>query len=134
MVLAVGSDERAAATSYKGGCLCGKIQYVVAGPSDFPHYCSCAHCQKWSGAPAVGWVDFPLAGFQWTGEGGEPAWYWTYPDTKRGFCASCGGSICAVDEGAKTICLTLASLDDDDEIVPASHSFASSAPSWWRDR
>lgn len=117
---------------YTGGCLCGCTRYTVGGPPEFPHYCSCPHCQRWSGAPAVAWADFPLASFQWVGPGGEPTWYWTYPDSRRGFCPSCGGSICALDDGVDTICLTLASLDNSRGIVPISQSFKRTAPRWLR--
>jgi hypothetical protein len=45
-------------------------------------------------------------------------------------CPKCGGSICAVDDGSDKICMTVATLDDPDPIVPESRSFPNSAPSW----
>ena len=69
-----------------GGCLCGMIRFVVIGEPDYPHVCSCTHCQKRAGGPLQSWVGFPLAGLRWIGEGGEPTWYDTFPgETKRGF-------------------------------------------------
>ncbi|MGL9717887.1 MAG: GFA family protein [Wolbachia sp.] len=29
------------------------------------HLCSCAICQRSSGAPTVAWVEFPLKSFEW---------------------------------------------------------------------
>ncbi|MBB5915682.1 hypothetical protein BJY24_004594 [Nocardia transvalensis] len=29
-----------------GGCLCGNIRFSATGDPDFPHLCSCEHCQK----------------------------------------------------------------------------------------
>jgi hypothetical protein len=113
-----------------GGCLCGNIQYVASGPPDFPHVCSCPHCQRLSGGPIMAWVDLPLDGFAWTGPGGEPSWYFTFPDSRRGFCPNCGSNLCAQDSGADTICVTIVTLDDHTQLRPLSQSFKDNAVSW----
>ncbi|MYV96221.1 GFA family protein, partial [Streptomyces sp. SID1034] len=42
------------------------------------------------------WVGF--ATVSWTGEGGEPTWYETFPgEAKRGFCPNCGSRVAAID-------------------------------------
>jgi hypothetical protein len=51
---------------------------------------------------------------------------------RRGFCPKCGGSICAVEDGSDKICMTVATLDDPNAIVPEARSFPNSAPSWLR--
>jgi hypothetical protein len=51
---------------------------------------------------------------------------------RRGFCPKCGGTICAVEDGSDKICVTIATLDDPDVIVPEARSFPNSAPSWLR--
>ncbi|MFF0540570.1 GFA family protein [Streptomyces coelicoflavus] len=71
-----------------GGCLCGRIRFTAQGPAVFPHTCECDHCQKLGGTPVMWWVGFKT--ITWTGEGGEPTWYETFPgEAKRGFCPSC---------------------------------------------
>ncbi|NUS73136.1 MAG: GFA family protein [Corynebacteriales bacterium] len=115
---------------HTGGCLCGNIRYEAVGPIDFPHVCSCEHCQRRSGAPVTAWVDVPIDGFRWLGPGGEPTWYYTFSDTKRGFCAICGSSVSAQDEGADTMGLAMMSLDEHRHIVPQSQSFRNDAVSW----
>lgn len=118
------------ATEYTGGCLCGHIRYRITGAPDWPHYCSCTQCQKWSGAPVVAWVDFPLASITYDGPGGAPAMFRSSKKTRRGCCPQCGGSICALDDGADTICITMSSLDDNSGLTPESHSFRDMAPDW----
>jgi hypothetical protein len=117
-----------------GGCLCGNITYQIDNEqSIFPHLCSCHMCQKWSGAPTVAWVEFPLKSFKWTGKGGEPAYYQSSEKTSRGFCPKCGSTLCAVDDGYDNIALTIASLDNPNLVVPdKQHSYHGSAPSWWK--
>lgn len=116
-----------------GGCLCGKIRFSVTGTPDYPHVCSCLHCQKRAGGPMQSWVGFPLDGLSWTGEGGEPTWYDTFPgQTKRGFCPVCGSHLAAFDYGDTTIGINLSALDDQDgdDLVPVNQSFRGDAVAW----
>ncbi len=116
---------------HAGGCLCGRIRYRLRGAPEFPHFCSCRQCQRSSGAPVVAWVDFPLAALAWEGPGGEPA-YFRQEETRRGFCPSCGGAICAIDDDSDAVSITIATLDDPGALVPVSHSYPDSAPAWLR--
>jgi hypothetical protein len=115
---------------YTGGCLCGNIRYRISGKPTRPHFCTCRMCQRWSGAPIVAWVDFPRESATFDGPGGNPAFFRSSKASQRGHCPKCGGAICAVDDGADTICMTIASLDDPHAIVPKSQSYPGSAPSW----
>ncbi|MEV6978521.1 GFA family protein [Kitasatospora sp. NPDC093806] len=113
-----------------GGCLCGRVRFEAAGAPDYPHVCSCPHCQKLAGGPLMSWVSFELAGFRWTGPTGEPAWHHTWPDSRRGFCPTCGSQVCAQDDGAPCIALTLSALDDASDLTPVNQSFRSDAVPW----
>ncbi|WP_324605330.1 GFA family protein [Streptomyces sp. NRRL S-237] len=65
-------------------------------PSPWPHTCACRDCQKLGGTPVMWRVGF--ARVSWTGEGGEPTWYETFPgEAKRGFCPTCGSRVAAID-------------------------------------
>ena len=119
--------------SRTGGCLCGKVRFVVSGEPDYPHVCSCAHCQKRAGGPLQSWVSFPVEGLRWTGEGGEPTWYDTFEgETKRGFCPTCGSHVAAFDYGDTMIGINLSALDDqnDPRLVPVNQSFRGDAVAW----
>jgi hypothetical protein len=87
-------------------------------------------CQRWSGAPVVAWVDLPLAGLTWTK--GEPKLLRTSERTRRGFCGNCGGSLFALDDGTEKICMTIATIDQANELVPASQSHSDAAPRWFK--
>lgn len=125
------SDTRTDART--GGCLCTKIRFSVTGAPDYPHVCSCTHCQKRAGGPLQSWVGFPLDGLRWTGDGGEPTWYDTFPgQTKRGFCATCGSHVAALDYGDTTIGINLTALDDQTgtDLAPVNQSFRGDAVAW----
>lgn len=118
---------------HAGGCLCGRIRFTVTGTPDYPHTCSCPHCQKLGGGPMMAWVSFPSAGLSWTGDGGAPTWFDTYPgETARAFCPCCGSSIAARDYGDTTIGITISALDhpSDPRLIPVNQSCRDTAVSW----
>ncbi|MFE9468650.1 GFA family protein [Streptomyces virginiae] len=122
------SPTPAVTTPRSGACQCGKIQFTVAGEPDYPHTCSCRDCQRLSGAPMMSWVSFPLDGLAWSG--GEPSWHYTWPDSKRGFCPNCGSQVCALDDGATSIAVTLSALGNPPELVTVNQSFRENAVPW----
>ncbi|SEL25280.1 methyltransferase domain-containing protein [Streptacidiphilus jiangxiensis] len=114
----------------EGGCQCGALRYRATGSPDWPHICSCRHCRSLSGAAEMTWVGFDLAQFTWIGPAGEPVWHATWPDSRRGRCPDCGSQVCARDDGATSIAVTLASLDDPNELVPVHQSFRDDILLW----
>jgi hypothetical protein len=113
---------------YEGGCLCGAVRYRASGAPRKPHYCHCRMCQLALGAPLSAWVNFPLESFAWTAV--EPAWYRSSPRLRRGFCPTCGTSLCTLHDNDDEICMTLASLDDPAQIAPILHMWTSSQTAW----
>ena len=120
-----------AAAPREGGCLCGKIRFAASGEPDYPHTCSCKHCQRLSGGPMMSWVSFPLDGFAWTTGSDALSWFYTFKgETKRGFCSTCGSQVCALDDGGTTIGITLSALDSAEGLDPVNQSFRQDAVSW----
>jgi len=87
-------------------------------------------CQKWSGAPLVGWVDFPLSSVQFDESLQILSLYRSSAKTQRGFCGVCGSTLFALDDGAETICMSLGSMDNSQGLLPESHSFEDLMPTW----
>ncbi|MFE4304733.1 GFA family protein [Streptomyces sp. NPDC056891] len=129
---ATGSEPEARS----GSCLCGKIRFTVTGPVDDPHVCNCRDCAKRSGSPFQWWVGFPADGLEWTGEGGEPTWFDTYPGkTARGFCGTCGTHIAARDYGDDAtiigiLATALDHYDTDKALVPTNLNRVAEAAGW----
>ncbi len=117
---------------YNGGCLCNETTFTAEGEPINPHLCSCTMCQKSSGAPTVAWVEFPLNTFKWNGAC-IPGLYQSSAKTKRCFCQKCGGLLGTLNEGYPNICITIASLNNPNLIIPSDkHSYEESAPLWWK--
>lgn len=73
--------------SYDGGCFCGVVRYRFTDVFD-SGYCHCSICRRTTGAPMIGWVNTPAAGFRLTQ--GEPKFMSSSEDFERGFCVDCG--------------------------------------------
>lgn len=91
---------------------------------------SCEHETRISGAPAVLWVGFGKDGLTWTGPGGEPTWYATWPTLRRGFCPRCGTHLISVADDSDMIMVTGFSLDDRSGTDPVGHSYRQEAVPW----
>ncbi len=84
----------------------------------------------------MAWVGFPEEGFAWTGPGGEPTWFQTYPATgtqpaiERGFCPKCGASVASRGDEAEFVGVTIMALDDHSGLVPEHQSFKDNAVPW----
>ncbi|MFJ7969638.1 GFA family protein [Streptomyces sp. NPDC096324] len=127
---ATGAASDALGPVRTGHCQCGRISYQVTGLPDDPHLCSCIHETRISGGPAVLWVGFPLDTLIWTGPGGEPKWYATYPTLHRGFCPDCGTHLVSVADNSDMIMVTGFSLADRSGTDPVGHSFREEAVPW----
>lgn len=120
-------------TVYEGGCLCGAIRFEAKAPALNPHSCSCKMCQRHSGALTTIWVEFSKEAVVWTGPNGKPATYRSSEISSRAFCANCGSTVGAIDDGP-VVALLLGVFDnaDDKVLIPVAHSFRDSPPGWWR--
>lgn len=113
-----------------GCCQCGNVAYEVTGPPHDPHLCSCGHCTRISGSPAMAWVGFRRDELTWTGPAGEPAWFSTWPSLHRGFCARCGTHLVSVADDSEMIMVTVFSLAERAGLDPVGHSFRHDAVPW----
>ncbi|MBU6182936.1 MAG: GFA family protein [Verrucomicrobia bacterium] len=123
--------KRVSASSYTGACLCGGIRFTFHAEPDWPHYCCCDDCQKWSGAPAVAWVDFPQSAFHIDDEKAYLRRFKSSPIAHRAFCSNCGTSLFAIDDDGRNMSVTITSLDRPNLHRPESVSYTSFAARWF---
>jgi hypothetical protein len=113
-----------------GKCLCGRITFTFSAEPNWPHYCCCDDCQKWSGAPAVAWVDFPQSSF---GLGDPENLLRKYKSgglAHRAFCSRCGSSLFAIDDDGKNMSVTITTLDRPNLYRPEAVGYGGMAPHW----
>jgi len=112
-----------------GGCFCGAIRYRAEAVPTNSMICHCKTCRRVSGAPALGWVTFPLEGFKFVR--GEPDEFQSSPPVLRTFCRQCGTPLTYRNERDQgTLDVTIGTLDDPNAFPPTHHSWLSHDISW----
>jgi len=113
----------------KGACLCGKVQYQVAGPLTAADHCHCSMCRRQHGAAFASYADFNPGDFKWVaGEdivkiySASSAFGWC-------FCGECGSTL-AGSEAGEGNCITLGTVEGDPGIKPGSHIYVASKAQW----
>ncbi|WP_396593171.1 GFA family protein [Brevundimonas sp. R86498] len=101
--------------SLTGGCHCGGIRYAVSAAPVRHSLCHCTDCRRSAGAPAVAWAVFPREAVVITG---EPVWYASSSEARRGFCGRCGTGLFYASDVIfpGEIDLQTATLDDPDAL------------------
>jgi len=118
--------------TYKGSCLCGKMQYETGDLSRELDHCHCSFCQKFHGAAFGTYVKImDVDSFRWLKGGDDVGRYQSSSHSARLFCNACGSSLVAEIDGGKMLAVTVATLDDAIPIDAAFHMFARSKASWF---
>jgi hypothetical protein len=114
-----------------GGCYCRAIRYEIhSGPFDTT-LCHCATCRKISAAPAVAWFSVGKNGLRWVQ--GTPKTFESSPEVLRTFCGECGTPLTyAHAESPDVVDVSTCSLDEPDEVPPASRTWSRYRLSWDR--
>lgn len=113
----------------EGGCLCGHVRYVITERPIDAGFCHCRICQRSSGAPSIAWLTVDVAGFSYAQ--GVVAVYRSSERSQREFCPRCGTQIAfrAIAD-ARTVDVTLCSLDDSSRVRPEYHIWCESKADW----
>ncbi len=112
-----------------GGCLCGAVRYVVAGPPLNSGICHCRTCRKASSAPSLPFVGFPANAFRITQ--GEPVEFRSSPPVVRSFCGRCGSPLTYRHaDHADALDVMTCSLDDPEAFAPSFHVWMSERLAW----
>ncbi|MCC6208517.1 MAG: GFA family protein [Gammaproteobacteria bacterium] len=121
------------AVAREGGCLCGGIRYRIEGVGIDAGYCHCRLCQRSAGAPVLAWMTVPVAAFSYIA--GAPSIYRSSPHSQREFCARCGTQLAFRRlQNARTVDVTLASLDNPAGVIPEYHIWCASRIPWFDTR
>lgn len=105
---------------FTGGCVCGKVKFVVTGQPYRVGICHCLDCRKHHGALFYAAAVFPQKAVVITGE--------TRDYQGRFFCPHCGSSVFAQSDDEVEI--HLGSLDAPDQMVPTYESWIVHRESW----
>jgi hypothetical protein len=115
----------------EGGCLCGAVRYVVAGPVREIVVCHCVECRRWAGcawpATAAELSDFTVAG--------DVVWRRSPRSeyrARRGNCAQCCAALFWQAEDWSRVAIGAGTLDDPSGLRVAAHIWVEQGADWQR--
>ena len=124
-----------------GRCLCGGVEFEIAGPLMAPLNCHCSQCRKQHGSAFRSRVRVQAKDFRWLHGEHLVKFYESSRGYQRGFCSACGSPIinrngpnwkppAEFPAGADQYGIPLALLDDP-PVRPALHCFVASKAPWF---
>lgn len=81
------------ATSQKGSCFCGSVEFTVTGEPAAMGYCHCDSCRKWSAAPVNAFTLWKPDAVRVTRGADKIGEYHKTEKSHRKWCKACGGHI-----------------------------------------
>lgn len=119
-------------TSFRGGCLCGAVQYEISGaPMKFYH-CHCQRCRKATGTGHASNLLVKPGSIKWL-KGEELIKGYKVPEAIRftnRFCSVCGGRVPRYVKETDFIVIPAGSLDNEPPIRPQARIFWGSRANW----
>ena len=114
-----------------GSCLCGKVQYEIAGKPRFMYQCHCSRCRAASGAAFATNIIVDIDKFRITAGKELLGGFNSSPGKFRHFCSGCGSPIYSHGEQTKHIvAVRCGTLKQDPGLRVAYHAFATSKAAW----
>ena len=114
----------------KGGCVCGRVRYEIAGPLLNADHCHCSLCRRQHGAVFATYADFKPSNFNWVSGEDCVKVYELASGAGWCFCRECGSSLAASDKGLITS-VALGTVDGDPGIKPEAHIYVGSKAGWY---
>ncbi len=120
-------------TNFRGGCLCGAVQYEANGDSENASYCHCDDCKRATGGPYTVGVLVQID--QLSIISGHPKGYTTTADSgrpiTREFCPQCGSPLFTkTEEYPNLVWLKAGCLDKPELIKPSCQTWTKRAVPW----
>jgi hypothetical protein len=115
-----------------GSCLCGSVQYEVAGDDSKFYHCHCERCRKATGTGHATNIILRSDAVRWTA-GESLLKRYDVPEAKRFatvFCSNCGSLMPRVSPEFGIVVIPAGTLDVDPGIRPEARIFEDSRAAW----
>ena len=113
-----------------GACLCGALRFDASTPPRRVTHCHCEMCRRSNGTAVATFATFESSKVQWQGDlrrydSSSRGW--------RGFCPTCGSTVCfGYKPRPERIYISIGIFDDPDAYPAGFHDYRSSKISWLR--
>lgn len=117
---------------YTGSCLCGAIQFTIAGELGAIDICHCQQCRKAQGGPFATNAPVASSAFRITRGADLLAGFESSPGEKRCFCSRCGSPIISRKNSVpELVRVRVGTINEPLNVKPAAHYFTASRCNWW---
>lgn len=119
--------------TYQGGCLCGRVQYEVAGPFLAFHICHCSQCRRSTGSAHASNIFTEKENIKWlTGEDLVKRYDPVEPGViSKAFCTHCGSLTPYISAGSGKLIIPAGGLAEDPEVRPQDNIFWENRAEWY---
>jgi hypothetical protein len=128
-----GTDSRRSSFEpLTGGCMCGRVRFVISAPLLGALFCHCKRCQRRSGS-AFSVTAAMVPGSFRVLDGAELLAAWQPVDGwEKWYCRECGSHLYTTNpEQREQVSVRMGTLDGDPGIRPSVHQFTAYAASWF---
>lgn len=116
----------------RGSCLCGAVQYEIAGRPQAITHCHCSMCRKAHGAAFASYAEFESRGLRFTAGEQLISRYRSSEASQRSFCSRCGSNLLfESDEAPNRVYVAVGGVDSELQLRPSSHIFVGSKAPWF---
>jgi hypothetical protein len=115
-----------------GGCMCGRVRFVITAPLVGALFCHCKRCQRRSGSAFAVTAAMVPGSFRIV-DGAESLAAWQPVDGwEKSYCRECGSHLYTTNpEQREQVSVRVGALDGDPGIRPSVHQFTAYAASWF---
>lgn len=116
---------------YNGSCLCGNVVFTVTKFAEQMAHCHCVDCRKFHGAAFSTFGQASTSDVYWSTGQEQLTTFVADNGSKRQFCSHCGCSMTFQSANhSETIEIALATLDNNETLIPDAHVFVESKVRW----
>jgi hypothetical protein len=113
-----------------GSCLCGRIEFQIAGHLPKLYQCHCLLCRKQGGSSSNSAIMVDAVSFRWISGETYISSYVKPTGFRSDFCSQCGSPVPNPLRATRYFWVPVGLLDDDVDLKIGVHLFVSSKASW----
>lgn len=116
---------------YLGSCLCGAVQFRLAGPIEVVNCCHCSRCRKRSSSAFATVVHAKLSNFRFISGEEQIRVFEPVDWNVRRFCGVCGSPLPGWSEEEDEVGVPAGLLDENFAVSPSLHIMTGSKACWY---
>lgn len=117
---------------FTGSCLCGGVQFRIAGELEPIQVCHCSQCRKAQGAPFATNTPVSTTAFHLVSGAELLTTFESSPGKERVFCSKCGSPIYSKKDTIPGVLRIRAGLINEPlSAKPVAHFYTGSKANWW---